>query len=358
MNNTISHFQKRIDETTKLFTVALSEKCQFLIDDFVKNQSDHNQDVYCFFVAIYTGHYQFEVSINTEAVWENGYGSAEDLEPAELTINGLRFSKIGYCMEVDGGKPQEEMSEIISELYDLSISTDDSEFEIEALNLMHSISPVMQEIAVNATSILDLSKLNKTPKFCVLLVDHEQDWDEQLALARRTVTQDVDELFPYVERRDERMIDPDIIALAPEEQASKIVEYIIHYHNELDPYTASNNFDILMDAETRLIKLRPHSDAVIAETFNNLGSTVKTYYADTPEYEEHGSYNKAFHILNALLDMAGGSEEPLTPKLEEALTDHLKFVADNNSKYDAECLSTQVSYALSVWSKGKYPCPV
>lgn len=351
MEPSIELFKDRLSTISKALGAVLTERCQFLIDNFVKTQSEHNEDVYCFLINIYANSYQYELSINTETMWKNGYGATEDLDPAEFTLNGLRYSSIGYTMEPDCGSARDELSDIVSELYELSTSTDDDALRIALDKLMSDTMTVMEDVAVEVVNGLDLSLLNKTERFCAVVLNFERDWDDQIELVRRTVAKDVDELFPQIERREERTVDPDIISSPPVEQAMKLVEYIVHYHTDLDDYTASNNFDILMDAETRLIRLRPNSDAVIAETFDKLGPKVKTFAAGTAEYDEHGAYNKEFHILNALMDMAGASDEPLTPVLAKSLKGYLSFVKDNNNEYDANCLSTQVSFAMLLWNK-------
>ncbi|MDH5653813.1 MAG: hypothetical protein OEZ39_18270 [Gammaproteobacteria bacterium] len=329
-----------------------------MINNFIEMQSTANQDVYCFLISVYANSNQFLLSINTEQGWQNGYGNSDDIDPCELTMHGLRYSNIGYEMEADCRPYEESLSSISGELYQLSITTDDQALKNAVEALMYGMPARLQDIAVDVILSLDFSGLNKTADFCAFVLNLELDWEEQMALLRRTITQDVEKMFPYIERRSERSIDPEIIALPPVEQAEKLVEYIIQHHTDLDQYTAGSRFDILLDAESRLIKLRPYSDAVIAATFDRLGPKVKAYEYGTPEFELHGPYNREFHILNALLDMAGASDAPMTDELEEALSRYLNDIAANNNSSDAECLSTSVSYALYLWGKGKYPCPV
>ena len=85
---------------------------------------------------------------------------------------------------------------------------------------------------------------------------------------------------------------------------------------------------------------------------------MRVHEFDTPEYNTDGPYNTAFHILNALVEMASYSNAPLTPELEKVLTAYLAFVKAHFDEQDASALSLTVAFALYAWGEGKYPSPV
>lgn len=356
MDSNLAKYKECIEVVAAGYRRCLAESYRTIIGNMVV--TDKNKDIYCFLLKVFPTTHQIQLSINAESTWNSGYGSTDDIDPSETTLQGLRYNAIGYVLEPECQVYEDGLDEIRSELFQLTISTDDTRLKKAAEKLLDDMPVVLQDIAVGVLEEMDFSLVNKTDRFCAYVLDEDLSLEEQTILAKRTVKKNFAEIFPIIEQRQARTVDPEILALPPAEQAQKLVEYIIYHHCELDIYEGSRRFDILLDAEQRLIQLRPDSDTAIAAAFNELGPQVEAYDHGTPEHEQHGFYNQQVRILDALLDMASHSEEPLTPVLDQALNRHLAFLKQTKSEYDAQCLSTSVELALYLWGEGRYSSPV